>query len=164
MKYSLTLGVALFANWLLWSGHFDNPFLIGLGLAWCAFSVWLGRRMQIVDEEGAPVQMGTLPFTHFAPWLALEIVRSNVAVTKIILARKMPLQRTMIEVSANQKSALGRVMLANSITLTPGTVAVNMHGERGDQITVHALSFEGAEDDLSGEIDRRICRLESKGL
>jgi multicomponent Na+:H+ antiporter subunit E len=157
MKYSLTLGVILFVVWLLWSGHFDDPFLIGLGVLSCIFCVWLSKRMSIVDEEGAPVEFGLRPFTTYAPWLIKEIIVANIAVTKIICARKMPLQRNLIEVSANQKSSLGRVILANSITLTPGTISVNL---QGDKILVHALSFAGAEEDLSGEMDRRVCRLE----
>ena len=108
--------------------------------------------------RGCPVQLGIRPFTQYAPWLIKEIIKSNIAVTKIILSRKMKLQRNLIEVGANQKSALGRVILANSITLTPGTVSVNM---KNDRIVVHALSFAGAEEDLSGEMDRRVCRLEN---
>jgi len=49
--------------------------------------------------------------------------------------------------------------MANSITLTPGTVSVSMDKDR---ILVHCLSFEGAEDDLSGDMDRRVCSLEGK--
>ncbi len=114
--------------------------------------------MHIVDEEGAPAQLGIRPFTTYFPWLAKEIVESNIEVTQIILSPQMPLQRTMIYVHANQKSEIGRVILANSITLTPGTVSVSMEN---DTILVHALSFEGAEEDLSGEMDRRVCKLES---
>ena len=157
MKYTLTLGVLLFVFWLLWSGHFDNYFIIALGVGSSVFCLWLSHRMRIVDEEGAPVEFGIRPFTIYLPWLIKEIVVSNIAVSKIICSPKMPLQRNMIEVRANQKSEIGRVILANSITLTPGTVSVNMDASK---ILVHALSFEGAEEDLSGEMDRRICRLE----
>ena len=69
----------------------------------------------------------------------------------------MDLKRNMIEIGAHQQTELGRVILANSITLTPGTVSVKMEGDR---ILVHALSFEGAEEDLSGEMGRRVCGLE----
>ena len=113
--------------------------------------------MKIVDEEGAPIQLGFRPFTTYAPWLIKEIVISNIQVTKIVLSPEMNLQRNMIEVSANQKTALGRVILANSITLTPGTIAV---GLKNGRILVHALSFVGSEEDLSGDMDRRVCRLE----
>ncbi len=113
--------------------------------------------MRIVDDEGAPVHMGIKPFTHYAPWLAWEIVKSNIAVAKIILSRQMPLQRNLVTVTAHQQSEIGRVILANSITLTPGTVSVWMED---DQILVHALSFQGAAEDISGDMDRRVQALE----
>lgn len=153
--FSLTL--ALIASWSLWSGHFENwfiPILGGLSILLC---MWISLRMKIVDEEGAPAQLGIRPFTNYAPYLISEIIKSNLEVTKIILSPKMPLSRTMIDVHAQQKSEMGRVILANSITLTPGTVSVNMDD---DTILVHALSFEGAEEDLSGDMGRRICKLE----
>jgi multicomponent Na+:H+ antiporter subunit E len=159
MKYSFALLLALVASWLLWSGHFEKTFILALGGLSCLFCLWICKRMRIVDEEGAPLELGIRPFTHYAPYLIKEIIVSNIEVTKIILSPKMELQRNMIEVGAHQKTELGRVLLANSITLTPGTVSVSM---KEDRILVHALSFEGAEDDLSGDMDRRICRLEGK--
>ena len=113
--------------------------------------------MGIVDEEGAPAQLGIRPFTWYAPWLIKEIIRSNLEVAKIILSPELRLQRTMVRIPANQKTELGRVIYANSITLTPGTVAVRVEG---DKILVHALSFSGAAEDLSGDMDRRVCLLE----
>ena len=159
MMYTFTLTLALMASWLMWSGHFDNYFILLLGLLSCLLSMWVCNRMRIVDEEAAPVQLGLRPFTQYAPWLIKEIVVSNIAVTRIILSKKMPLQRNMIEVGAQQASELGKVVLANSITLTPGTISVEM---QDDRILVHALSFEGAEEDLSGEMGRRVCRLETR--
>lgn len=158
MKYSLTLFLALAATWMLWSGHFQNAFLITLGGLSCVFSIWLSSRMHIVDDEGAPVQLGVKPFTSYAPWLAKEIVEANLEVSKIVLDPKLPMHRSMIDVKSQQKTELGRVILANSITLTPGTVSVDMQDEK---IRVHAISFEGAEEDLSGEMGRRVCDLES---
>lgn len=115
--------------------------------------------MGIVDEEGVPIQLGVRPFTNYAPWLIKEIVKSNIEVTKIVLSPDMKLQRNLIKVGARQESSLGKVILANSITLTPGTVSVSMEG---DQILVHALSFAGTEEDLLGEMERRVRRLEGK--
>lgn len=159
VKYSLSLLVLLFVNWLLWSGHFDDPFIVALGVISCLLALAISRRMQIVDEEGAPAQLGIRPI-FYLPWLAKEIVLSNLAVTKIVLSPIMPLQRNQIVVTADQKSELGRVILANSITLTPGTVSIDVEG---DKIMVHALSFAGAADDLSGEMNRRVCEIEKSG-
>lgn len=161
MKYYITLTLALVVAWLLWSGYFlTQPFLLILGGLSCLFCVWISKRMKIVDEEGAPIQLGIRPVTNYLPWLLKEIIVSNIEVTKIILSPKMKLRRNMIDVQINQKTEIGRVIMANSITLTPGTVSVNLDGET---IQVHALSFEGAEEDLSGDMDRRVCELETKG-
>ncbi|MEM6979608.1 MAG: hypothetical protein AAF539_08040, partial [Planctomycetota bacterium] len=54
VKFAVTLVAALFGNWLLWSGHFDNVFLVLLGATSCLFSLVVALRMGIVDEEGAP--------------------------------------------------------------------------------------------------------------
>lgn len=156
MKYIISLLITLTAVWFLWSGHLE-PFMIFLAAGSIAFSLWISFRMRIVDEEGAPVEMGIRPFIQFAPWLFKEIVESNIAVAKIILSPKMNLKRNLVTVPAGPKSELGKVMLANAITLTPGTVSVKMEG---DEILVHALSFEGAAEDLSGEMDQRIQKLE----
>ena len=155
--YLIFLAIALCGTWLLWSGHFDQPFILILGGCSVALTLWVSARMGVIDEEGVPVKLGVRPFTSFAPWLMWEIVKSNIEVTKIILSPKLKLRRNLIEVSADPKSEIGKVILANSITLTPGTVSVNL---KGDRILVHALSFEGAEEDLSGEMSARVCKLE----
>ncbi len=156
MKYTLTLGIALASIWLLWSGHFDDPFLIFLGFVSVVLSVVIAGRMQITDEEGTPLGMGLRPI-GYAIWLAKEIVKANVEVARLIVDPELPVRPRMICVHANQKTELGRVILANSITLTPGTVSVDL---QADRIWVHALSFEGAEEDLTGDMDRRVCGLE----
>ncbi|WP_283434075.1 Na+/H+ antiporter subunit E [Neorhodopirellula lusitana] len=158
MKFAVSLLIALIANWLLWSGHFDNAFLLGLGAASCILSVMLAWRMRIVDEEGTPAQLGIIrPFFWYAPWLAKEIVTSNIAVARIILSPVMPLRRNLVRVPTKQKSEIGRVILANSITLTPGTVSVRLEQ---DEILVHGLSVYGTVEDISGDMGDRICKLE----
>ncbi|KAA1259134.1 putative monovalent cation/H+ antiporter subunit E [Rubripirellula obstinata] len=157
LKYVVTLGLLLLANWLLWSGHFESPFLIGLGVLSCLGCLFLGVRMQIIDEEGAPAQLGIRPFTHYAPWLIKEIAVSNWEVAKIVMSPRMPLKRNLILVNAKQQTPLGRVIYANSITLTPGTVSVEM---LGDKVRVHALSLKEAADEMSSDMSDRVCRLE----
>ena len=159
VKRTISLTVALATCWLLWSGHLlDHPFLLLLGATSVASVVWIAIRMEITDEEGAPINMGLRPLSY-AVWLAKEIVEANIEVARVILSRKLSVRPRMIRVKASQESEIGRVILANSITLTPGTVSVDM---QGDRIWVHALSFEGAEEDLSGDMDRRVCALEKQ--
>lgn len=158
MKFAASLLFILIANWLLWSGHFNNLFLIGLGMGSCLLCLLLALRMRIVDDEGTPIQLGVIrPFFWYAPWLAKEIVKSNIEVAKIILSPVMPLRRNLIRVPTKQKSEIGRVILANSITLTPGTVSVRLQDKT---ILVHGLNVQGTADDISGEMGDRICQLE----
>lgn len=156
MKYLLSLAVMLAANWLLWSGHFDNAFLLILGAASLAVTLWIVKRMRIMDSETAPADFGIRPL-FYVPYLIKEIAQSNLDVSKIVLSPAMPMQRNMIEVTAKQRSEVGRVVMANSITLTPGTVSIRV---AEDKILVHALSLNDAEEDLSGEMNRRVCMIE----
>lgn len=158
MKHWLLLGVILSAVWFGWSGYFDQPFLLLLGLLSVITTVMLALRMGIVDDEGTPIGFGLRPLS-FAVWLLKEIVKANLEVTRVILDRDLPIRPHMVRVKSTQRTELGRVILANSITLTPGTVSVDM---QNDQIWVHSLSSEGAEDDASGDMDRRVSALEAR--
>ena len=158
MKYSFVLILTLVTIWAIWSGHFDKPFMLALGATSIVITMWVCWRMKLVDSESVPIHLviGAIPYTLY---LMKEIVISNLAVAKIILSPKMDLHRNLYEVDAKQKTEIGNVILANSITLTPGTVSVSMSG---DKIKVHALSFEGAQEDLSGEMEQKVSRLEGQ--
>lgn len=153
---SLALACVLIVIWLLWSGHY-TPLLLTFGLLSCLLVLVICHRMQIDDTEGAPL-LGLRPFVY-APWLAWQIVLANVDVARRILNPALPIQPHLLRVRAGQKTDLGRVVLANSITLTPGTVSVDMHG---NEITVHALTHEAARFDETGEMNRRVLELEGQ--
>ena len=76
---------------------------------------------------------------------------------RIVLAPKIDVDPVMIKVKATQATGMGRVIYGNSITLTPGTITVDMDG---DELLVHALTQAGAEGVREGEMDRRVTALE----
>ncbi|MCA9148099.1 MAG: Na+/H+ antiporter subunit E [Planctomycetales bacterium] len=158
MKHTISLAVALGAVWMLWSGH-TEPFLLLLGVLSILAVVGICWRMQIIDGESAPIQLGIRPFVAYLPWLIKEIVVANLDVTRRVLAKEMPIAPTVIKIQTHQRTDLGRVIFANSITLTPGTVSVTMSG---DEITVHALSPTEAEHDTecAADMNRRVVQLE----
>lgn len=154
----LSLVVTLFAFWLLLSGMFV-PFLLTAGVG-CAIAVTLvARRMDILDHEGHPVHLAWGAFLSYWPWLVLEIIRSAWTVSRIILKPSLPISPTLAEFTPSQQTDLGLVIHANSITLTPGTIAVEV--ERG-RFLVHALTREGASSLAGSEMDRRCARLEAR--
>ena len=153
----VALGVTLFATWLLLSGKFE-PFFIALGLLSCAICVAIARRMEVVDRESHPVHLSRFLPSYWL-WLFKEIVLANIDVTKRILAPGMPINPQLFRVRATQGDELGKVIYANSITLTPGTVTVDIDG---DEFVVHALSDAAKGDLESGEMDRRVTALEDR--
>jgi multicomponent Na+:H+ antiporter subunit E len=81
-------------------------------------------------------------------------------VTRIILAPRLPISPTLARFKPSQKSAVGLVTHANSITLTPGTITI----EAGrDEFLVHALTRAGAAALAGSEMDRRVTVLEGRG-
>ena len=95
----------------------------------------------------------------YLPWLFWQIARANAAVARIILDPRLPIQPRLVRVRASQRSATGQVLYANSITLTPGTISLDL---RNDTILVHALTDEAAAELETGKMDRRVCRLEGQ--
>lgn len=157
MRHTLALGAALALVWWLWSGHSD-ALLLSLGAASVLIVVLLSRRMRICDQEAAPLEL-PLRLILYVPWLFWEIVKANLDVAVRILNPALPIEPNVIKVRAGQRGDVGRVIYANSITLTPGTVSMETEG---DEITVHALTRGAADGVASGEMDRRVSRLEGR--
>lgn len=155
MIRAISLGGVLFGLWLLLSGHYD-PLLIGFGLFSCALVVAIAHRMDVVDREGHPIDLGFGAVTYWL-WLLLEIAKSNIDVARRILDPSLPISPTVIRVKTSQKTELGRVIYANSITLTPGTVSVQL---ADGMIEVHSLTADGAASLEEGEMDRRVTAME----
>ncbi len=152
MSRAISIALVLYGLWLLLSGHYVL-LLLGLGVVSVLLVVLIAIRMDVVDPEGHPVHLGLKAALWYWPWLVWEIIKANVAVTRQILNPRLPISPTVVRVKATQKSALGRVVYANSITLTPGTVSIDVDGPT---ISVHALTREAAEDLKRGEMDRRV--------
>ena len=111
--------------------------------------------MDVVDREGHPLHLGPRIITYWA-WLFVEIFKANIDVAKCVLFPRKYLRPSMFTVTATQKSDLGRVIYANSITLTPGTVTVDLDG---DQVMVHSMTEVSAEGIKSGDMDRRVTKV-----
>lgn len=156
MVHTISLGIGLAALWWLLS-FFTLPLILGLGAASIVVVVYIAHRMDVVDHEGHPIHL-THRWLTYLPWLGKEIVNANLDVAKAILFPKDRVHPTVIRVKATQKTELGHVIYANSITLTPGTVTLAV--EDG-MMTVHALTKFAADGVKSGEMDRRCTAVEA---
>jgi len=159
MKHSISLSLTLGAFWLLNSGY-NTPLILSLGVVSVAFVIYLSRRMDVVDHESQPVQL-TTSLPGYYVWLVKEIILANISVVKHVWLGNQTISPTLATLKASQITDMGRVIYATSITLTPGTVAVDL---AGDQILVHALLRENIEALAAGEMDRRVKLLEDSCL
>jgi multicomponent Na+:H+ antiporter subunit E len=155
VKKTISLTLMLFALWLLWSGHY-TVMITSFGVASVLLVVALSRRMGIVDDEGHPAHLALAHLTY-GPWLLWQIVLANIDVSKRVLTGDI--SPRWVRIKAPQKTALGRVIYANSITLTPGTTTVRLHE---DQLLVHTIHKEVGEDLASGAMAKRVCALEGE--
>jgi multicomponent Na+:H+ antiporter subunit E len=155
MLNNLILGVALYAIWLLWSGHY-SLLLLSFGAISCLTVVVLVRRMGVFEPERQHINL-LLPLPLYWPWVLWAIFVANLDIAWRVLHPKLTIAPRVFKVKASQKSELGRVIYANSITLTPGTVSLDVED---DTITVHALTEKSASSLQTGEMDRRVTALE----
>lgn len=151
----VSLVAALCAFWILMSGFF-TPFLLVMGFASALFVAWLAHRMDLIDHEGHPFHLTWSAVTYW-PWLVKEIMKSAIDVARIILDPKLPVSPTVVRFKPRQKTVVGLVTHANSITLTPGTLSIEVGP---DEFMVHALTREGAAATAVSEMDRRVERFE----
>ncbi len=156
IMHAAALALTLFVFWLLLSGIY-SPFLVGAGVGSALAIALLARRMKLLDREGFPLHLLGGVLVAYWPWLLREIMQSAWAVTKCILSPRLPISPTLVEFAPTQKTDLGLVIHANSITLTPGTIAVEVEPGR---FLVHALTRAGAASLAGSEMDRRCTALE----
>ena len=150
---NMSLLLALF--WLGLSGHY-TALLLAFGALSVGLVVWLAKRMDVIDHESVPLHLTRRALT-FWPWLMVEIVKSNIDVVRRVLDPRLPIERSIIRVPTGAMSPLRETIYANAITLTPGTVSLDV----GDgEVVVHALSREAADAVRSGDMARRVTGME----
>ncbi len=160
--YPILLFLAL--AWALWSGTLSlhHPQLPVLGALSCLSVAWLVRRMDRLAED--------LPDGNVAPGFGLltrvpaylffflaKLTRSNIRVARLCLDPKMPMSPRLLRLRAAPRSSWAQVTLANSITLTPGTLTLDL---RNGELLVHALGPISEESVINGEFNRAVVRLE----
>jgi multicomponent Na+:H+ antiporter subunit E len=113
--------------------------------------------MDAVDGDRIDLRLKPLGFLQYLAWLMVEIAKANWAVTKVILSRELATRQHLFAVPYSQKTDLGQVIFANSITLTPGTISVETESEH---FLVHAVNYH--DDDIAAlaDMDARVTATE----
>ena len=155
MIHVISLTLILSGVWWILSG-LTLTLILCLGLGSVLFTVWICHRMDSIDHETHPIHLATGIITYF-PWLLWKIILANLDVATAILMHNSSIRPRLIRIKASQVSEVGLVAYANSITLTPGTVTLDVEGE---DFLIHSLTQGSYDDLLDGEMDQRITKLE----
>ncbi|QQX81288.1 Na+/H+ antiporter subunit E [Shewanella sp. KX20019] len=156
-SHTLCLCLSLSLFWWI-NSNYSNALLLSLGAASILLVLYIAHRMDVIDHESQPVHL-SLKMPSYLLWLTKEVIVANISVVKHIWLGNSSISPTLVTIDASQRTDLGKVIYANSITLTPGTVTVDLVGDR---MTIHALIKDNIDTLKAGEMDRRVTELENR--
>ena len=154
MRYHTSLAILLAAFWLLNSNHY-SLLLLSLGTLSVFIVMVVATRMRVIDHESQPLHLFPHIFSFWF-WLLKQIVIANIEVVCLIWRGKHSIEPTRLMVRTSLLTDIGKVVFANSITLTPGTVTLDLTGKN---ITIHSLSPRGSQGLVS--LGRKVSKLET---
>ncbi len=152
-KHRLVLLFGLVAIWCLLSGHYSG-LLLSLGGVSCLVSDWFYQKI-VHQTDLNRFRFHPLKQCHYIIWLLGEIIKSNIDVIVAIFNRKK-LSPQFFDVEIGDLDEMGRVIYANSITLTPGTVTIEI---KQTTLHVHALLVKSRDGLLDGKMHAKVCQL-----
>jgi multicomponent Na+:H+ antiporter subunit E len=161
MRFIVTT-LIMFAFWFLLSGFTDAFHLVtgtlsSLFVAWISSDLFLGKDFKLGK---ALAWFGR--FLVYLPWLLMEIVKANLDLVYRTLHPSMPIDPLVITIKPAIKTDVNKTLLANSITLTPGTVTMDVTDE--GEFIVHAISKEAAQSLLDGDMSNKVIAVEGKNV
>ena len=136
----------LFALWLSLSATL-SPAHVAVGAAIAALVAWLNPALPHMRR------LSWLSILTYQPWLFGRILKSGLHVSRLILHPSMPIAPRLIRREIQLKGDGELVVLGNSITLTPGTITVEVSP---GEILVHALDEESTEDLMGGALESKV--------
>jgi len=166
IQFALLLGL-----WLLISGHYDF-FHISMGVFSALMVVLLNYRLRkyyFFEEELAEararikgtftVQPRFLRVLFYIPWLIWQIVIASLQVAAVVLNPRMPIDPALLRFQTKLPNTSAKVILGNSITLTPGTITIQI---KGDEFLVHALMDASSTGIVDGSLPGEVAKLYEK--
>jgi len=163
LKHSLILFILLFVFWLVLSGHFELKYIL-IGLVTCMAAIIVTRPLMHLktgeDREYMAYDLPYLKLIAYIPWLLWQIVLANIDVALRVLNPALPIEPQIITFKKEMHSPVAYLTLANSITLTPGTITIDV---QDGTFTVHALSKKAAEglvpEEGEGEMPLKVAKI-----
>jgi multicomponent Na+:H+ antiporter subunit E len=147
--------IILYGFWILLSGYFD-AFHLTLGVICSLLVAYLFHDLLFANVRAGDMRVIAVRFIAYIPWLIEQIVLANIHVAALVLNPKMPIDPRVLTFKSKLETDISSVTLANSITLTPGTITMDI---KDGVFYVHALSKKVADDLNTGEMEDRIAHI-----
>jgi multicomponent Na+:H+ antiporter subunit E len=151
----LAVGAAVFAFWLILTASLA-PADLALGAAlslllgwWSARFLWAGQAPRVTAGQ-------LLALLGYLLRLGGQVFLAALHVARVVMDPRLPISPRLVVCQTRLKQPVSRVVFANSVTLTPGTLTVDLDG---GSFLVHCLDRASAESLLDGELERRIARV-----
>jgi multicomponent Na+:H+ antiporter subunit E len=159
----ITIGIELiilYIFWILLSGRYQLKYLI-IGAAAAALVTFFThdflyanyRPEKLIGLGPGQILKSAIRWIAYIPWLVIAIIKANIQVAAIILSPKMPIDPGLLKFKTRLRRKVSLVTLANSITLTPGTITVDL---KNDTYIVHAIARGAAGDIESGLMQNKV--------
>lgn len=157
--HALAAGATIFAFWLVISASLElADLLLGAVLSavlgvWSVRFLWAGEAPRV-----SPGQL--LALLRYLLGFSLQVFRSAVHVARVVVDPRLPISPRLITCRTELRREISRVAFAHSVSLTPGTLTVDMDG---GTFLVHCLDERSATRILSGELERQVARVFERG-
>ncbi|MEN2995023.1 MAG: Na+/H+ antiporter subunit E [Thermodesulfovibrio sp.] len=147
----------LFGFWCIFSGMFDI-FHLSLGAISCLIITLISGDLLFSSEKITKSHIiEGFRFIKYIPWLFYQIILANIHVAYLVLHPKMPIEPFVLEYKAKLKKDISKVVFANSIILTPGTITMDI--TKDNIFIIHCISRKVAEDLLTGEMEEKVAKI-----
>ena len=156
MLYNVLTFLLLLVIWVVFSGQIDGPHLT-MGVLSSLFVTWISGDLLFEDRKssgGSRLKQGGR-LAAYLLWLLWQVVLANLHLLALAFGPREKIQPSIICFRTSLKTDFEKFLLANSITLTPGTVTIKIIGQT---FYIHAISDIAAKG-LDGEMERRIARI-----
>ena len=149
--FTLVFGL-LFIFWLLLSGHYDL-FHISIGVFCCILVSYASRDFLFIHVGAEDTHLIIPRLLLYIPWHLYQIIVSNIYIAKLVFSPLDHLTPRIMPYQTKLTNGLALVTFANSITLTPGTITIDLNE---DTFYIHAIDNKVADDLLTGDMENRV--------
>ncbi len=151
--------VLFFLAWIIFNGNITLEIVIfGVVIAAVMFA-FMCKFMDYSLKKELNVYKKSIWFLAYVVLLLREIIKANLAIIPKILTVEEEMEPCLVTFRTSLKTDFARMLLANSITLTPGTITVAL---KGDEYTIHCLDTSLAEGLENSDFEKALKKLDEE--